>query len=255
MISRILGWTIAIAFGIAAAGALAQHEVVPGTIVLVAALLAFPPIWQLGALSHVPGWLRAVGVVLALVGLGASLPQTSAPASSRDDGSPPKPSQEAAAATQSAKGGAPKEAGATDAPKWTYSDSKDEMRGTTTRFASVESDNLLDFAFPYNGGATGSLTLRERPQDGLNILLAVSKGQFQCHALEGGNVTVKFDDGPLEGFPCYEPSDATPGLLFIGNERRFLHRLRVSRKITVEAQFFEEGPRQLTFETRGLVWR
>ena len=55
----------------------------------------------------------------------------------------------AMAATNAADGAAE---GSSQATGWTYSSTKDDMRGTTSYFADVSSDNLLEFGFPYEGG-------------------------------------------------------------------------------------------------------
>lgn len=139
--------------------------------------------------------------------------------------------------------------------KWQYTQTVDKMRGTAAVEASVESDNTVDFDFPYDGGSTGSLVLQRLPND-VAILLSISKGQFLCDAREGGYVSVEFDNRPIETFPCDIPNDGRTNWLIInGNEKQFLSELRKAEKVTIEAEFYQEGIRQLTFETAGLNWQ
>jgi hypothetical protein len=135
---------------------------------------------------------------------------------------------------------------------WSYSEDKDEMRGTATKYAQTDSENELDFGFPYDN-SHGTLMLRKRPSDGLNVILSI-KGQFICNSFEGETVAVKFDSGPIEHFGCNEAADGSPGYLFIEAPQKFVRKLRKAKKVIIEAQFFEHGRQQLTFDVAGLNW-
>ncbi len=132
---------------------------------------------------------------------------------------------------------------------WEYSSNRDEMRGTTSKLAELESENSLDFDFPYNGGARGHLMLRKEPENGLNVILRMDKGQFMSNH---EYVSVKFDDDPIVRFSTSEASDNRIGVVFLSPERRFLALLRKSRKLIIEAEFYQEGRRQMTFNVAGL---
>jgi hypothetical protein len=177
--------------------------------------------------------------------------------------SPPSPEHhEATQAATSSNAATPDDASAASVVKdqsvgaapsnWSYSENKDEMRGTTTKYAQTDSENELDFGFPY-GSSHGTLMLRKRPSDGLNVILSI-KGQFICNAFEGETVTVKFDSGPIEHFGCNETADGSPGYLFIEASQKFVRKLRKAKKVIIEAQYFEHGRQQLTFDVAGLNW-
>lgn len=135
---------------------------------------------------------------------------------------------------------------------WEYSQDKDEMRGTTTYYANVDSSNELQFGFPYEGGHA-TLHLRQRPQDGLNVIVTIA-GQFTCASYMDGHVSVKFDDGPIQRFGCAEPSDGGTGTLFILGAKRFVDDLKKSRRVVIEADFYQNGGQQMDFDTQGLQW-
>lgn len=141
------------------------------------------------------------------------------------------------------------------ASRWQYSESKDEMRGTTTRFAEVTSDNETQFDFPYHGGSTLTLQVRRRPEDGLNILASISKGQFLCNSFTNTTVAVKFDDGPIQRYRCTDTSSHDSDVIFISPPAKFLAALRKSKKVTIEPEFFQAGRRQFSFTTAGLEWK
>ena len=127
------------------------------------------------------------------------------------------------------------------------------MRGTKTRFASIESVNELSFGFPYDGGKA-TLMLRQRPTDGLNVILKIS-GQFLCNSFEDDTIAAKFDNGPVQNFRCAEPTDASTGVLFIRNEKRFVAKLKKAKALTIEAGFYQQGRRQMQFDVSGLNWK
>ncbi|MDV2687636.1 hypothetical protein RYX56_25130, partial [Alkalihalophilus lindianensis] len=78
--------------------------------------------------------------------------------------------------------------------------------GTTAKYASVVSENELDFEFPYGRGNSTTLTIR---RDGeLDAFLVIEKGQFLCNGFSDSSyVSVKFDDGPIQRFNCTDTSD------------------------------------------------
>ncbi|SKB59133.1 hypothetical protein [Sphingopyxis flava] len=141
-----------------------------------------------------------------------------------------------------------------DESNWDYSESTDEMRGTTTKFARVVSANEVDLDFPY-GVVNGYLTVRQQKKDGLSIIFSVDKGQILCHSFSDGYVSVKFDDQPIRRFSCTGASDGSSDLAFILNERSFLASLKKSKKVIIEGEFFQKGNQQFTFKTEGLNWQ
>jgi hypothetical protein len=191
------------------------------------------------------GWL-GLGLLSVIGALGQPPPAPAAKSAA-------PPASSTAASNQPAAPTASASPPAADAgSRWVYSDSKDDMRGTVSHFAAVESQNALDFQFPYKGGHA-TLNLRNNPSSGLNIYLSI-EGQFICSPFENGKVSAKFDDGPVRQFRCSEPSDQASGVLFINSEKAFLAELKKAKTLTVEAEFFRDGERQMTFDVHGLKW-
>jgi hypothetical protein len=176
------------------------------------------------------GWLAIVLLMVARAGHapiapGASSSETSAPSSQASDGT-----------------------------SWQYSEEVDQMRGGKERRAQVESTNQLSFDFPYGGGSTGSLIVRQSPKFGFDIMVRISKGQFVCHQFTGGHISVKFDDGPIQKFGCTDAADGSSNVIFLEGAKRFLAELKRSKRAVIEAEFFREGVRQMEFNTAGLNW-
>lgn len=127
------------------------------------------------------------------------------------------------------------------------------MRGTTSRFASIASENEVDLEFPY-GEVRGQLWIRRRPEDGLNVAFEVEKGQVLCHSFSNSHVSMKFDDGPIQKFRCTGSSDGSSETAFLEGEQRVLGALKRAKRTIVEAEFYRRGRQQFVFETAGLQW-
>ncbi|HEY3778616.1 MAG TPA: hypothetical protein VGL35_11220 [Rhizomicrobium sp.] len=136
--------------------------------------------------------------------------------------------------------------------KWTYRDQSDELRGITWHFATLESDNTLNFSFPY-GESTGSIVLRRHGKS-VDVMLQMTGGQFVCNSFNDDTVTVKFDNGPIRHFGCAESADGDTKTIFLMRTSRFIKGLKGSSRVRIEVDFFQAGLQQLTFNTTGLKW-
>ena len=187
--------------------------------------------------------------VVFFIAVGVSAPKID-PAGKKAASTPPP------AATAS-PGAAPAETTPAEAAapsKWQYSEDKDQMRGTVSRFAVVESENEVDLDFPY-GSVRGTITIRQRPEDGLNIMFSVEKGQILCHAFGDSIVSVKFDDKPVQKFRCTGSSDGSSEMAFLQSGARALSGMKGAKRTTIEAEFFQKGRQQFVFDTSGLAWK
>ena len=63
---------------------------------------------------------------------------------------------------------------------------------------------------------------------------------------------VRFDDGKLQEFGFWEPSDGRVGAVGINGPRRFIGQLRKSKTVKIEAEFWQEGTRVFEFDVHGL---
>ena len=138
--------------------------------------------------------------------------------------------------------------------QWQYTQEKDEMRGATTYRATNESINEARFGFPY-GTSGASIVLRKDPKYGNDIMFIIQSGQFTC--FDGCSISVKFDDQKLERYSMVGTDDGSSDVLFINgnkNLKRFIDKLRQSKKVIIEASFFDHGREQFTFDTQGLKW-
>ncbi len=132
------------------------------------------------------------------------------------------------------------------ASAWNYTTDRDEMRDAETKFASLYSVTEVPVQWPYTP-RPAELTIRRSPQYGLDVIIQID-GQFTCHFGSRESVSVKFDDGPVQSFPCAEPADGSPGVLFINRSQGFLTALKGAKKVIIEMPVYEAGQVQVTWE-------
>lgn len=135
--------------------------------------------------------------------------------------------------------------------KWSYHTSRDEMRGTETKFAELPSTDLVNAGWPYEATPM-TMTLRKGAQ-GFDIYLQIS-GQFTCHSFSDDRIAAKFDEGPIEYFSCVNADSGANEVAFIGSKQRFLTKLRAAQKVTLEVPIFQIGRQQVSFDVAGLEW-
>lgn len=139
--------------------------------------------------------------------------------------------------------------------KWEYEQEKDELRNAITYRATLSSNNIVDFGFPYNTSSM-HLTLRKDPKYGNDIIFYVN-GQFNsCY--DSCKITVKFDDDKLETYRMVGSDGGDNSTVFIENAKSikaFADKLKKSKKLIVEASFYNYGKGQFSFDTQGLEWK
>lgn len=140
-----------------------------------------------------------------------------------------------------------------DPTSWIYQADTDKMTSKLSYFASINSTNKLQFAAPYDGGSTASVTIRNKANEN-EVILTIDKGQFICDVSDGCPVKVRFDSDPAITFQATEPQDGSSTVLFIHPETKFINHLKTAKKMIVEAQFYEEGMQDMEFTVNGFKW-
>jgi len=150
-----------------------------------------------------------------------------------------------------------------DEPKWTYSDVNDPMGRGVTKLAEVESNNTVDFGFPYNGAQHATLVLQKGPsayRKGAvekQIVLKLERGQLLFHYIQYGavqNLAVRFDSGKVQtSFIGLQLADGGTNRMGIIPYDEFTAQIRKANKVAIEATFFQEGTRVFEFDIQGLA--
>ena len=133
---------------------------------------------------------------------------------------------------------------------WTYSENEDEMRGTSSKTAQVESKDEFPNMFGMNMEPTALFVRRKAGS--LDVAISNSNLQFECNSFSSTHVAVKFDSGPVSNYPCTGSKGSTYGLAFIESEARFLKNLRGAKKVIIEAEVYQKGEVQQHFDVAGL---
>jgi hypothetical protein len=149
------------------------------------------------------------------------------------------------------------------AADWLVSYKNDEMRGTAQKFIQTDSDNAVDFDFPYDGGSKMTIVLRSKKQtlkegktaDKLPLteaVILISKGQFSCNSYQGCSISAKFDDGKILKYSMTEAADGSADVIFVDNSASFIKNVKSHKKLIVEADFYQAGAKQFKFDLSGL---
>jgi hypothetical protein len=138
---------------------------------------------------------------------------------------------------------------------WEYTSTPDEMRGKATESACIESETELHFAFPYNGGSRGELCFRRSPKFGDAVYLTIQNGQFLCSQFLSCHVRAKFDQNPIWTLPAAEAADGSMNTIFIRAYGKMMRSIKKSKKLIVEANFYQAGEQQLEFDVSGFNWK
>jgi hypothetical protein len=187
------------------------------------------------------GLLIALGV-FAVIGLLAGL--TAKPVK------PGAPATESAATASSVSSSESSQSSSSSSVgNWSYNEDADKMRGTTTKFARLSSDNDVSEEPPYSDGP---MQLNLRRKAGVIDAYLTIDGQFTCSTYSDDTVSVKFDDGKVLRYACAEPDDGSPGVIFIQNASGFLAHLKSSKHMVIEVQIWQRGNQQLEYSTAGL---
>lgn len=145
------------------------------------------------------------------------------------------------------------------AGEWYVSYHEDEMRDTSTKILMLSSENKHEFSFPYAGGTSMTLVLRsakttlQKGQKASDLkvseaIVYVDKGQFICQAYDQCYVSVKFDSSPIEKYSVLKPQDHSSDSFFIKNSKKFIKQAANSKKVIIEASFYNESNKQFKFD-------
>lgn len=136
---------------------------------------------------------------------------------------------------------------------WNYSTDEDKMSGEKRYFATSKSTNEIEFEFPYNGGSTFKFIVRNMGK-GNEVLMTVSKGQFMTSIMSSEKVRMKFDDNQPFNVSYNSADDASMDVIFFNSTEKILTKLKTSKKLMVEAPFYDAGRQIIYFDVEGLNW-
>jgi hypothetical protein len=135
--------------------------------------------------------------------------------------------------------------------QWHYFDNTDEMTGKISLSAYVESENTVQFDFPYEGPQHGTLTLRRHPRYGSDVIFSIEKGQLMCSSYDGCTVLIRFDNEEPSSYSAGGAADNSTETIFIRNYDRFLSKLRNAKQVRISPKIYQQGGVVFTFDVSG----
>lgn len=139
------------------------------------------------------------------------------------------------------------------AETWTYFDDTDKMRGTTIKYASLDSENKVSPGSYYSASTELSIVLRQENKQQRAVIKVLPKGQLWC-SYENCTVAIKFDNEKPVRWSMSKAQSGHSEMLFFDNEARLLAKLKGSKTAIIEVVFFDKGTYQFEFKTAGLEW-
>jgi hypothetical protein len=136
--------------------------------------------------------------------------------------------------------------------QWTYRTTRDEMRGSTIRFASLSSANKVHLETAQPQQAVLRVLLRKRGDEDTEVLMVIDNAQLPCQP--ECEFAAKFDDGAVEDWPASPPERGRSDMITVHHSEAMLRLLRAARKVVVEVGVSGVGRAQFTFNPRGLKW-
>jgi hypothetical protein len=139
---------------------------------------------------------------------------------------------------------------------WQYSvDSSDKMDNAKVFLAECTATEPVDLQPPYDGGAIATIIVRNGFKHHKNeAIISMDKGQFMP-SLEGDqSIEVKFDNEKPQTFSYNDAADGSDNIIFLNNSTSFIQKIKKANHVIIEAQFFENGDKQIEFNTKDLVW-
>lgn len=128
--------------------------------------------------------------------------------------------------------------------EWFCNTDVDKMTNKKTEICSIESKDTLDFNFPYSGGSIPKLVVQSRSRH-KDVYIKI-KGQFVSNY--GHSLLIKFDNGNPIRYSFGESSTNETGVIFIYPAKSLYERIKKSKTMMVQAEFFQEGSKTFTFE-------
>lgn len=135
--------------------------------------------------------------------------------------------------------------------QWDYRQQPDPMGKSSAHFAAVQSTNTVSFGFPYAGAQHATLTLRDHPRYGKDIILAIERGQFLCPSYGGCQVLVRFDDAGATKYHAVGAADSSTETVFIQGYSTFLKHLEAAKVVRISTNVYQEGAPVFEFNTAG----
>ena len=127
---------------------------------------------------------------------------------------------------------------------WQY-----QQNGTLQK-ATLNSINQLELPYPYGGGSTVTLTIRNR--DGaITVFFSVSKGLL-ASSFQGGTALIRINGGRLVTYALSAAANGRGNLLFVDDSPQLIKQLRIATVMIVQLKVAGQKTHKIRFNAAGL---
>lgn len=139
----------------------------------------------------------------------------------------------------------------TASSQWSYEQESDPMSSGTIYRAMISSTNTVEFDFPYDGIQRGTLYLRDKPNQGKDVIFKIEKGQILCPSYDNCTVLVRFDDDKATNYSAVGPNDDSSETIFIRNYNKFVEKLLKANRVRISVNIYQQGSPVFEFDVNG----
>lgn len=137
---------------------------------------------------------------------------------------------------------------------WTYKSNKDPITLIVGHTADTKSLKPLKFNFPY-GINYMYMRLHYTGYQTNSVALFLNSGQI--NSTEKNRLPIRFyvkDSTYVRDYEYSFPTDGSSDYIFIENADNLIYRLKESKKIVCELEFYHNGTQTFEFNVSGLKW-
>ncbi|HII3689791.1 TPA: type VI secretion system-associated protein TagO [Pasteurella multocida] len=136
--------------------------------------------------------------------------------------------------------------------KWVYSESKSEMSNTEYVQVSIDSENSVNFSFPYQGEQKARLRLWRSKKGNTDYLtFSIKKGQIVCRTGSGCSLSIKIDDDDEFYIKGDEPSDSDSTYTTVKLTGDEAFRISRASKILIQPTIYKQGYPIFKFDVKN----
>lgn len=136
---------------------------------------------------------------------------------------------------------------AANATGWQY-----EKTGDTALKATLSSENLPQFPYPFAGGSVVTLGIRKKDED-TYVYLEVSKGLF-TRSFQSGRARVQFDTQSPVTYTLTAAANGRANIVFFNSEQKLINQIKASKTMIVRTEFAGQPTIEARYKTAGLRW-
>lgn len=136
--------------------------------------------------------------------------------------------------------------------KWELSNSSSKMSNDSIISATIESDNEVEFDFPYEGKQRAKLSLWTTTNSNTDYLtFSIERGQIVCGFGKGCSVDIKVDDEDAVSVKGTPPSDGTSTYITVDLDAGLAAKLKRAKKILAQPTIFQNGYPVFEFDAKN----